>query len=163
MSGNRRHLALTVHVVSALGLLGVSTALLVAAVHAATRAESQDAQAIYELLRFLTFGLDLPLASLALLSGLLLALTSNRSIFRQWWLLTKLTLYAATLVLGVGLIGPSLDTMLDITASSETGESSSRPTLITAAALQVTFLVGAATLGVFKPGRGAEPLSPTPR
>lgn len=152
MTTGRRKSAVTVHVVAALALLGVSTVVLVAGVHAATRGDARDAQAVYSLLRLLTFSLDLPLAAVTLLSGVLLALTSRWGMFRHWWVIAKLAIYGATLVIGLVLIGPSLDTMIDVTEAQRPEESGARSTLVVAAAVQVVILSGAATLGVFKPG-----------
>src|SRR5215472_17418879 len=48
--------------------------------------------AIYSLLRFLTFRLDVPLARIALASGVSLALTSTWGIFCYWWGTIKLAI-----------------------------------------------------------------------
>jgi uncharacterized membrane protein len=121
LSGSRRKAVLTLHIVAALGLLGASTVMVVAALHAATRDDPQDAHAVYDLLRLLTFALDIPLAIVTLLSGLTLALTSAWRIFGDRWLTTKLALYLATVTLGVAVLGPSIDTMLDVTETSSPG------------------------------------------
>ena len=152
MTEGRRKIAVTVHVVAALALLGVSTVVLVAGVQAATRDDAHDAHAVYSLLRLLTFSLDLPLAAVTLLSGVLLALTSRWGIFRHWWVIAKLAIYGATLIIGLVLISPSLDTMIDVTEAGSSGQSGARSTLVFAAGVQVVILVAAATLGVFKPG-----------
>jgi hypothetical protein len=153
MSGSRRKIVLTVHVAAALGLFGASLVLLVGALHAATRDDPRDAHAIYTLLRLLAFSVDIPLAVSTLLGGLVLVLTSKWRIFRYWWVMGKLGLYLATLTVGVTIIGPSIDTMLDVTEASNPSESGTRWTPIAAAGVQVTMLLTAATLGVFKPGR----------
>jgi uncharacterized membrane protein SirB2 len=162
MSRSRRKTVLTIHIASALGLFGASTALLVGGSHAATRADAPDAHAVYGLLRLLTFSVDMPLAVVALLSGVTLALTSTWRIFRDRWLTAKLALYLATLVVGVTLVGPSIDTMLDVTETTDPGESSTRwmPALL--AGVQGTMLLAAATLGVFKPGTRRR-TAPTPQ
>jgi hypothetical protein len=92
LSGSRRKIVLTVHIVAALGLLGASTVLLVGGLQAATRDEPEEAHAVYSLLRLLTFSVDIPLAG------------------TRW-------------------------------------------TPVALAGVQVTMLLAAATLGVFKPGR----------
>ena len=153
MTASRRNIAVTVHVVAALALLGVSTVVLVAGLQAATRDDARDAHAVYSLLRLLTFSLDLPLAAITLLSGVLLALTSRWGLFRHWWVIAKLAIYGATLIIGLVLISPSLDTMIDVTEAGNTGESGARSTLIVAAGVQAVILAAAAALGVFKPGR----------
>jgi hypothetical protein len=152
LSGSRRKLVLTVRIVAALSLLGASIALLIGSLYAATRDDPQDAHAIYSLLRLFTFTLDIPLAFVGLLGGLVLALTSRWRVFRYWWVTGKLTLFLATITLGIALIGPSIDTMLDVTEASSPGESSTRWRLVAVAAAQVAMLLTAATLGVFKPG-----------
>jgi Predicted integral membrane protein (DUF2269) len=152
LSGSRRKLVLTVHLVAVLSLLGASIAMLVGGLYAATRDDPQDAHAIYSLLRLFTFTLDIPLAFIGLLGGLALARTSRWRVFRYWWVTGKLTLFVATITLGITLIGPSIDTMLDVTEASSPGESSTRWRLVAVAAAQVAMLLAAATLGVFKPG-----------
>jgi hypothetical protein len=152
LSGPGRKAVLTVHIVAALGLFGASAVLLVGTLHAATRDDPQDAHAIYTLLRLLTFSVDIPLAVITLLGGLTLALTSKWRIFRYRWVMGKLALYVATLAVGITLIGPSIDTMLDVTEAGSPSESSTRLALVLQAGAQVTMLLAAATLGVFKPG-----------
>lgn len=152
LSGSRRKVVVTVHIVAALSLLGASIALLVGSLYAATRDDPQDAHAIYSLLRLFTFTLDIPLASVTLLGGLTLALTSKWRVFRYWWVTAKLTLFLATFTLGPTLIGPSIDTLLEVTEVSSPGESSTRWRLVAVTAAQITMLLAAATLGVFKPG-----------
>jgi Predicted integral membrane protein (DUF2269) len=153
LSGSRRKIVLTVHIVAALGLFGASTVLLVGGLQAATRDEPEEAHAIYSLLRLLTFSVDIPLAVITLLGGLTLALTSKWRIFRYWWVIGKLALYLATVTVGITLIGPSIDTMLDVTETGIPSDSSTRWTLVALAGVQVAMLLAAATLGMFKPGR----------
>ena len=153
MTARRRSIAVTVHIVTALALLGVSSVILVAGLRAATRDDAREAHAIYELLALLTVSLDLPLAFMTLLSGVLLALTSRWRLFRYWWVIAKLGIYGLTLIIGLALIRPSLDTLVDAAEAGGPGASGARSTLIVAAGVQVVILVGAATLGVSKPGR----------
>jgi hypothetical protein len=88
----------------------------------------------------------------ALLSGVTLALTSTWRIFRDRWLTAKLALYLATLTVGVTLVGSSIDTMLDVTETTNPGVSGTRWMPVLLAGVQGTMLLAAATLGVFKPG-----------
>jgi hypothetical protein len=153
LSGSSRKAVLTLHIVAALGLFGASFMLVASSLYAATRTHPADAHAIYALLRLLTYSADIPLAVLTLLGGLTLALTSRWRILRYWWVIGKLALYVATLTVGVTLIGPSIDTMLDVTETAGPGESGTRWTLVVLAAAQAAMLISAAVLGVFKPGR----------
>jgi hypothetical protein len=152
LAGARRKAVLTVHLVAAVALLGASIVLLITGLYAATRDDPREAHAIYSLLRLLTFSLDVPLAFIALAGGALLALTSKWGIFRHWWVTTKLAILLTTIVLGATLIGPSISTMLDVTETSNPSASSVRWRLVAVASLQVALLLGAAPLGVFKPG-----------
>jgi hypothetical protein len=145
--------------VAALGLLGASGVLTIASLDAATRADPHEAHALYSLLRLLTFSLDVPLALIAMLSGLTLALTSKWRIFRYWWVTGKLAILLTTIILGITLVGPSIATMLDVTETQSPGESSARWRLISVAGVQVTMLLVAASLGVFKPGGRLRPES----
>jgi hypothetical protein len=52
--------------------------------------------------------------------------------------------------------------LLDVTESSGPGESSTRWRPVLLAGMQATMLLGAATLGVFKPGRARQPLARPP-
>jgi hypothetical protein len=152
LKGSRRKAVMTIHIVAALGLFGASFVLLVGALHAATRDDAGDAHATYSLLRLLTFSVDIPFAVIALLGGLTLALTSKWRLFRYWWVMGKLALYLVTVTIGIALIGPSIDTMLDVTETSSPSESGTRWVLVALPAAQATMLLAAAALGVFKPG-----------
>jgi hypothetical protein len=66
--------------------------------------------------------------------------------------IAKLAIYGATLGIGILLISPSLDAMLEVTEAGGLADGGARSTLIAAAGVQVVILIGAATLGVFKPG-----------
>lgn len=162
LTGSRRKVVLTVHLAAALSLLGASLVLVIGSLHAATRSEASEAHAVYTLLRLLTFSADIPLAMITLLSGLTLALTTTTwRILGDRWLTTKLALFLATVTVGIALLGPSLDTMLDVTESSDPGTSSTRWRLPLLAGIQAAMLISAATLGVFKPGRRARSPSTT--
>jgi hypothetical protein len=153
LTGSRRKAVLTVHIAAALGLFGASVVLLIGGLRAATREDPGEAHAIYELLRLLTFSVDIPLAVIALLAGLTLALTLKQRIYRYWWVLGKLALYAATVTVGVTIIGPSIDSMLEVTEVDSPAESSTRWTLVVLTGAQIAMVLSAAVLGVFKPGQ----------
>ena len=110
---------LTLHVVTAVGLLGSVAGLLVAATRAATRDDPVDAHAIYELMAILPFALGIPLSFLALGSGVVLGLTSRWRVLRHWWVTAKLALLGATILLGALVVGPTVDTLVDATASAD--------------------------------------------
>jgi hypothetical protein len=151
LTGSRRKVLLTVHVVAAVGLLGASIVLLIASAHAATRDDRQEAHATYALLQLVAYSVDVPLALIALLAGVLLALSSTWGIFRYWWVTAKLAILLTTITLGATLVAPSINTLLDVTKTSDVSESSARWRLVSVAAIQLPMLLVAATLGIFKP------------
>jgi uncharacterized membrane protein len=107
MTGSRRKLLLTVHIASAVALLGSSFGLLITAVRAATRGDQAQAHTLYELMRLLTYSSGVPFSFLALAAGVLLALTSSWGLLRHWWVLAKLGLLLATILVGALVTGPS--------------------------------------------------------
>jgi Predicted integral membrane protein (DUF2269) len=156
LNRSTRNAALTIHLAAALGLFGASFVLVVAGLHAATLDDRARADAVYSLLRLLTVSIDIPLAIVTLLSGLTLALTSNWGILRDRWLTGKLVLYVATVAIGVALIAPTIDTMRDIVAVESPATSGTRWRLPAFAGVQMTMLLSAAALGVYKPSRAPQ-------
>jgi hypothetical protein len=154
LRGSRRKAVLTVPIAAALSLLGASTVLLVGGLHAATRGDPQAAQAVYRLLRLLTFTVDIPLAIITLIAGLVLALTSPWRILGDRWLTTKLIPLPRDRD-ARALLGPSIDTMLDVTETPGPSEIGTRWRPIVLPGMQAAMLTAAATLGVFKPDRRA--------
>jgi hypothetical protein len=142
----RRKAILTVHVVSSVGLLGVSCVSLVSALFAATADDPQQARAVYDLMQAVVFRLAIPFAVLALVSGVLLGLGSKWGVFRYAWVTAKVVLLVATAAVGAAVTGPALDR-----ASSGDGGASTW-LLVGTASLQVTMLVAATVLSVYKPG-----------
>jgi hypothetical protein len=148
----RRKAILTVHVVASVGLLGVSAGSLVSALFAATAGDPQQAHAVYELMRAVVFRLAIPFAVVALVTGVLLGLSSKWGVFRYAWVRAKLALLVATAAVGAAITGPALDR-----ASTGDGGASTW-ILVGTASLQVTMLLAATVLSVYKPRR-ARPAS----
>ena len=149
--GSRRNAALVVHISTAVGLLGATAGQLVAAARAATRDDPAEAHAVYELMQAGIFGLGIPLSFLALGSGALVALTSRWGLLRHWWVTAKLALLVATILAGALATGPRVDSLVDATAVGGSG-GDVRWGLVVSLALQVTFVLAANVLAVFKPG-----------
>jgi hypothetical protein len=151
LTGASRKTVLTLHISSSVALLGSSAGLLLAGLRAATRNEPAQAHTIYELMQLLVFTLGIPCSFLALLSGAALGLTSRWGLVRYWWVTTKLVLLLATILTGALVTGRSIDAMLDDTAPGGTGDDGARWTLVYAVAAQLTMVVTANVLAVFKP------------
>jgi len=151
LTGASRKTVLTIHIASSVALLGSSAGLLLAGLRAATRSEPAQAHTIYELMQLLAFSLGVPCSFIALLSGATLALTSRWGLVRHWWVMTKLLLLLATILTGALVTGRSIDAMLDDTAPGGTGGDGAQWTLVIAVAAQLTMVVAANVLAVFKP------------
>ena len=147
-----RKTLLTLHVVTAVGLLGSVAGLLVAAVRAATRDDVVDAHAIYELMAILPFTLGIPFSFLALGSGVVLGLTSRWGVLRHWWVTAKLALLGATILLGAVAVGPTVDTLVDGTASAGAVDREGAWRLVAVLATQLAMVVAAVILAMFRPG-----------
>lgn len=143
---------LTLHVVTAVGLLGSVAGLLVAAIRAATRDDLVDAHAIYELMAILPFTLGIPCSFLALGSGVVLGLTSRWGLVRHWWVTAKLALLGATILLGALAVGPTVDTLVDGTASAGAVDRDGAWRLVVVLATQLAMVLTAVILAIFRPG-----------
>jgi hypothetical protein len=120
--GNRRKTLLTIHIASAVALLGSTAGFLVLAVRAATRGDQPEAHALYEAVGQLPLFLGIPLSFIALISGVLVGLTSTWGVFRHWWVTGKLALLVGVILLGALLNTRTVDTMLETTAPGADGK-----------------------------------------
>ncbi len=105
MSG-RRKLLVTVHVVAAAsntGAIVVTFVLLVATVFTGDRAFAGWPPRLGELC---VFAVDVPLLIAALLTGVVTALMSPWGLFRHSWVVKKLGLTLANLVIALAAVGP---------------------------------------------------------
>ena len=153
-----RRALLTLHIVSAVGLLGSVAALLVAGIRAATRSDVMEAHAIYELMSVLPFALGIPFSFVALGSGILLGLTSRWGLVRHWWVTGKLALLVATILLGALVTGQSIGELADATAPAGSGDHTGEWAVVAVLGLQIALVLSANILAVFKPA-GTTPWS----
>jgi hypothetical protein len=109
-------------------------------------------------MRLLTYTLGIPFSFVALATGALLAICSKWGLLRYWWVTGKLVLLLATILTGALLTGPSIDTMLEATEHAPPGGSGARWTLVAAVAVQISFVLAATVLAVFKPGGRFRPV-----
>ena len=150
--GKRRKALLTIHIASAVALLGGTAGFLVIAVRAATRGDQAEAHVLYEALGQLPLFTGIPLSFIALVSGVLVALTSKWGLFRYWWVTAKLTLLVGVLLLGAFVNSRTTNTMIDTTAPSGDGQDSAERYLVASVIVQFAMVLAAIVLAVFKPG-----------
>jgi hypothetical protein len=141
-----RRALLSAHVISSVGLLGASSALLLLAVSGATTGDPQLADSAYRFMATFGFVFGIPLSFSALITGVALGLGTKWGVFRYPWVTTKLMLLVTTILSGALVIGPGAQQMIDGSGALETR-------LIMASAFNVTALAASAVLSVYKPGR----------
>jgi hypothetical protein len=141
-----RRAALSAHVISSVGLLGASSALLVLAISAATTSDPPLAHSAYRFMATFGYVFGIPLSFTALISGVTLGLGTKWGVLRYPWVTAKLILLVTTILTGALVIGPGSQQMIDAA-----GGDGAR--LIAAAAYNVTALAASSVLSVFKPGR----------
>ena len=152
MSPTTRTTVLTVHIASAVALVGTTAGLAVMAGRAEADDDFRGAHAVYEVMQLLTLTLGIPLSFLALISGAILAITGRWGLFGYWWVTAKLALLVAVIVVGATVTGASIDTLLDVTTVRPAAASDARWTLIAAVAAQGAMVLAATALAVVRPG-----------
>jgi hypothetical protein len=152
LAGGRRTALLTVHIASAVGLLGTSAGLVIMALHTGGSGDPGGAHAVYEVMQLLTLSLGIPLSFIALISGAALAVTGRWGLFGYWWVTAKLGLLLAVVVIGTTVTGPGLGTLLEVTEQTTPGVSGARWALLAATAVQAAMGLAATILSVVRPG-----------
>lgn len=116
----QRKLALTVHVVTSVGLLGAIAAFLALAVLGVGAPDEQTQRGVYPAMALIARAVVLPLAAAALVIGLVQALGTLWGLFRHYWVLLKLLLTSfatAILLIKMRMIGDAARLASDLTAS----------------------------------------------
>jgi hypothetical protein len=152
LAGRARKAVLTVHIASAVALLGTTAGLSIMAIHTGASDDVRQAHAVYEVMNLLTLSLGIPLSFTALASGVLLATTAKWGLFGYWWVTAKLALLVAVIVVGATVTGASIDTLLAVTERQTPATSGARWTLVAAVATQAAMVLVASILSVFRPG-----------
>lgn len=150
-----RRLFLTAHIITSVGLLGASMAVLVLAVLAATAPDPTNVHAAYVALRTLTSTVVPPLAVAGAATGVVLSVRGRWGLLVHWWIVAKIVLTLAVIAQGALVVRPLV-----------AREASAGWLVVLAVAGQV-MLVAATVLSVYKPGgrvrrRAAASPPPTP-
>ncbi|MCC6381077.1 MAG: hypothetical protein IT304_01135 [Dehalococcoidia bacterium] len=147
-----RKAALTLHVVASVALIGTTASVVILAVRAAS-AESAEARALYESAGVLAFALAIPFSMASLASGLLLGFGTPWGVLRYYWVVAKMALLLAIILVGALGVGPSLQDLADRAAEGGAGAAlgSRRWQLALLGAANLLFAVAAVVLSIFKP------------
>jgi hypothetical protein len=155
LSPRARKALVAAHVVVSVGLLGLSTAMLVLAAAGFMTSDVETAQAAYRSMAILTRG-PVPLVAVAAVAtGVILALGTKWGLFKHLWIVTKLALTVAVILSGIFVIGPSVQQATSLTLAAPSlappERGSARLVLLLAASANVLMLVAATVISFYKP------------
>lgn len=137
---------LTMHIIFSVALLGDSAGYLAIAINSSNITDSVIAKAPYEILHMLAFVFGVPLSFAALITGLLLSVSTKWGVLRYPWVTTKLLLIVSVILVGALVLKTGMDSMI-------IGHGGAREKLIIGSAYDVLALTVASILSVFKPGK----------
>jgi hypothetical protein len=148
LSPPRRKLLLTVHVATAVSVLGTDLVLLVLGISSVRAA---DPQTVYPAADLIATWVLAPLAILALGSGVLLGLLTRWGLFRYRWVTIKLALTAILTGIILFVLVPGLDARADAANAARAFTAAERLPLAVAPAAGVALLILMVVLAVYKP------------
>jgi hypothetical protein len=146
LSPRARKLLMVVHLIGSLGLLGADAAVLVLGIAGAT---GSDPRTVYPAAHLVGVTLLVPLAFVALGSGVVQGLFTPWGLLRHWWVTIKFALTLAGTVLALTVLRPALEAAA---RSSVAGLAPGEPLeLVRDAAAASSVLVVTVLLSVYKP------------
>ena len=145
-----RKLLLTLHVATAVSVLGTDLVLLVLGISSVRGA---DPQTIYPAAQLVATWLLAPLALVALGTGVLLGLLTQWGLLRYWWVTIKLALTAILTAVILFVLVPRLGVAADAATALNPRPftEAERLPLVVAPAAGVTFLILIVGLASYKP------------
>jgi Predicted integral membrane protein (DUF2269) len=155
LSASARKLTLTVHIISAIGWIGVDFVLFVFAFTGLTSNDPDTVATCYLAIEMFAVVLLLPLGLLSLATGLLLGWGSKYGVLRYRWVVWKLILNLVLTTLVVVLLRPGVSEAADLVTSTPDLTSDqldqARSNLIFPPVVSITTLTFATVLAVYKP------------
>jgi hypothetical protein len=145
MTPRWRKAVLTVHVATSVGWLGVDLVLLTLG---ASGLAGWRPEVVYPAMGYVGLVLFTPLSFLVWLVGLFNAWTTPWGVLTHWWVIAKLTIVTAMLVLVVFALRPNLVAALNLAGGLDRQY---RLNLLIAPIVSSTLLVIATTLSTYKP------------
>ncbi|MCL9761765.1 hypothetical protein [Frankia sp. AiPa1] len=139
----------TAHVIVSVGWNGVAFAQLVLASTAA--ADPGLRPAAYELMHVIDRTLDIPLALLTLISGVVLSTKTRWGLLRHWWVAAKLTITVVAVISGGAVIRTLIVSASHASATSSTGYPAQAVALIVCGTLMNLLFITATILSIAKP------------
>lgn len=142
--------ALTLHIAGSVSALGADLVLLALGLRGAFGA---DPVTIYPAMAALATWVLAPLALIASVSGILIAVTGRWGLFRRGWVTTKLSITVSLAVLVIAVAAPGLMTAADAAIQGMPVAVGTRTVFALVPAVTVLLLVLNVALGIYKPGR----------
>ena len=149
LNRGRRKAALIAHVIASSAWLGAVAANLFLGISAALTEDDELADAHYAVMDPLVNNFMPATAVATLATGLILSYGTKWGLLRHYWVLAKVALGIATVVVGVAVIDDQLQET--IAARAAEGSASASDLLLPAVAATPTMLVIATTLAITKP------------
>jgi hypothetical protein len=145
LSRRARHAWLTAHIVTSVGLLGASAAVLAIALRVRAMDDPAQIRSAGEILESFGFTFGIPLSLATLITGIVLGVGTRWGVLRHGWVIAKLAIIVSVMVNGALILGP---------AETVTADTATVPArLVPAAAYNVLALGLATGLSVYKPSR----------
>jgi hypothetical protein len=144
-----RKVVLLVHIIASVALVGEVWGLVLLNLSATLTDDAELAHAAYLLMAPLVFAGGIPLSFISLISGIVLGLGSRWGVLRHFWVVAKLVLLIATV-----LVGALLSTPEDLAAAMSGGATPGAARQwgqVAAVGGQLFMLLTATALSVFKP------------
>ncbi|MBA2528681.1 MAG: DUF2269 domain-containing protein [Euzebyales bacterium] len=152
LSPRARKLALTAHIVTSVGWLGIVVAMLVLGVTAATAADPAVIRAGFTLMDLFGSRIFPPAALASLATGIILSLGTKWGLLRYRWVVVKLVLTFAVIATGTQLTGRLLDQATTASAAGVRSVPGGVAAALIAGSVMHLLLLGAATaISVYKP------------
>ena len=143
-----RKLLLVVHLIGSLGLLGADLAVLLLSTAGAT---GTDPRSVYPAAHLVGGTLLVPLALVALGTGLLQGLLTPWGLFRHWWVTLKFALTVAGTILALLVLTPALDAAAQAALTGAAMPTRDRLMLVRDSGAASVVLVVTVLLSVYKP------------
>lgn len=151
LSSRGRKTLLAAHLLTGVGLAGVA---LVEISLGVAGLRGADPETIYPAMARIAWTALVPLALLALATGVAQALLTGVGLLRQWWVTVKLVVTALLAVVALAVAAPGLGRAADAaTAAGQEVTGVQQVVATVTPSIALSLLVLNAALGVFQPGR----------
>lgn len=143
-----RKLLLATHLIVGVGLIGAAAVLVTLGTAGLNDA---DPSTVYPAMNRVAVTVVIPLASLALLTGIVQAAVSGWGLIRYWWVTLKLVFTASVVILTSIGLRPKTANAADTANAGGTIAQADQLDLVLFPAIAATVLVTNVLLGIFKP------------